>query len=181
VDLLEHCKDASANRTRWSRWWSGNASQKQTAEAADRARDAKNAKKVSKAGKLTLVDVAGVGLLPGLGALLLVAGGGGGLLASLLLLSGCLSGRGLATGSGSLLCFGRHFGKSVGVGNGWVKVVRLGVMVRVDELGGAMDGEAFVVDGGGRATYGERAACCDPAGARWSGRRASLQVLGEGD
>ena len=60
-------------------------------------------------GKLTLVDVGGVGLLPGLGALLLLARGRGGLLASLLLLSGSLAGRGLAAGSGSLLgTFGRH-------------------------------------------------------------------------
>jgi hypothetical protein len=60
--------------------------------------------------KLTLVDVARVGLLPGLGALLLLAGGGGGLLASLLLLGGRLASRGLAAGGGSLLGFGRHFG-----------------------------------------------------------------------
>lgn len=59
----------------------------------------------------TLVDVGGVGLLSGLGALLLVTGGGGGLLASLLLLSGSLaSGRGLAASGGSLLsCLGCHF------------------------------------------------------------------------
>lgn len=50
-----------------------------------------------------LVDVGGVGLLAGLGALLLVAGGGGGLLASLLLLSRGFAGRGLAGGGGSLL------------------------------------------------------------------------------
>ena len=62
------------------------------------------------AGKLTLVDVRGVGLLPGLGALLLVARGSGRLLASLLLLGGCLTGRGLAAGGGCLLGFGRHFG-----------------------------------------------------------------------
>ena len=37
-------------------------------------------------GKLTLVDVARVGLLPRLGALLLLTSGGGGLLASFLLL-----------------------------------------------------------------------------------------------
>ena len=60
-------------------------------------------------GKLTLVDVGGVGLLPGLGALLLVARGSGGLLASLLLLSGSLAGRGLAAGGGSLLGLGGHF------------------------------------------------------------------------
>jgi hypothetical protein len=75
------------------------------AEAANRARDAQKLM----AGKLTLVDVGGVGLLPGLGALLLVTGGSGGLLASLLLLSWCLSSGGLAAGGGSLLCFGRHF------------------------------------------------------------------------
>jgi hypothetical protein len=57
---------------------------------------------------LTLVDVRGVGLLSGLGALLLVAGGSGGLLASLLLLGGCLSSRGLAAGGGSLLGLGGH-------------------------------------------------------------------------
>jgi hypothetical protein len=59
----------------------------------------------------TLVDVGGVGLLSGLGALLLVTGGGGGLLASLLLLNGSLaSSRGLAAGGGSLLsCLGCHF------------------------------------------------------------------------
>ena len=50
-----------------------------------------------------LVDVGGVGLLAGLGALLLVARDGGGLLASLLLLSRSLAGRGLAGGGGSLL------------------------------------------------------------------------------
>jgi len=58
----------------------------------------------------TLVDVGGVGLLSGLGALLLVTGGGGGLLASLLLLSGSLASRGLAGGGGGLLsCLGCHF------------------------------------------------------------------------
>jgi hypothetical protein len=60
----------------------------------------------------TLVDVGGVGLLSGLGALLLVTGGGGGLLASLLLLDGSLasSSGGLAAGGGSLLsCLGCHF------------------------------------------------------------------------
>ena len=56
-----------------------------------------------------LVDVGGVGLLAGLGALLLVARGSGGLLASLLLLSGSLAGRGLAAGGGSLLGLGGHF------------------------------------------------------------------------
>jgi hypothetical protein len=50
-----------------------------------------------------LVDVGGVGLLAGLGALLLVARDGGGLLASLLLLSRGLASRGLAGGGGSLL------------------------------------------------------------------------------
>lgn len=50
-----------------------------------------------------LVDVGGVGLLAGLGALLLLARGSGGLLAGLLLLSGSLAGRGLAGGGGSLL------------------------------------------------------------------------------
>jgi hypothetical protein len=50
-----------------------------------------------------LVDVGGVGLLAGLGALLLVTRDGGGLLASLLLLSGGFAGRGLAGGGGSLL------------------------------------------------------------------------------
>jgi hypothetical protein len=59
-------------------------------------------------GRLTLVNVRGVGLLSGLGALLLVAGGSGGLLASLLLLGGCLSSRGLAAGGGSLLGLGGH-------------------------------------------------------------------------
>ena len=59
----------------------------------------------------TLVDVGGVGLLSGLGALLLVTGGSGSLLASLLLLDGSLaSGRGLAASGGSLLsCLGCHF------------------------------------------------------------------------
>jgi hypothetical protein len=75
------------------------------AEAANRAHDAQ----MLMADKLTLVDVGGVGLLPGLGALLLVTGGSGGLLASLFLLSGGLSSGGLAAGGGSLLCFGRHF------------------------------------------------------------------------
>ena len=50
-----------------------------------------------------LVDVGGVGLLAGLGALLLVTRHGGGLLASLLLLSRSLAGGGLAGGGGSLL------------------------------------------------------------------------------
>jgi hypothetical protein len=50
-----------------------------------------------------LVDVGGVGLLAGLGALLLVTRDGGGLLASLLLLSGGFAGRGLAGGGGGLL------------------------------------------------------------------------------
>ena len=57
--------------------------------------------------QLTLVDVGRVGLLPGLGALLLVARGGG-LLAGLLLLSGSLSGRGLA-GGGLGCSLGCHF------------------------------------------------------------------------
>lgn len=60
---------------------------------------------------LTLVDVRGVGLLPGLSTLLLVAGGSGSsLLAGFLLLSGSLAAsRGLATGAGLLLSgFGRH-------------------------------------------------------------------------
>ena len=71
---------------------------------ATRANDAPRcAGSGSESGKLTLVDVGGVGLLPGLGALLLVTGGSGGLLASLLLLSGSLAGRGLAGGGGSLL------------------------------------------------------------------------------
>jgi hypothetical protein len=50
-----------------------------------------------------LVDVGGVGLLAGLGALLLVTRDGGSLLASLLLLSRGFAGRGLAGGGGSLL------------------------------------------------------------------------------
>lgn len=50
-----------------------------------------------------LVDVGGVGLLAGLGALLLVARGSGGLLASLLLLSRGLAGGRLAGGGGGLL------------------------------------------------------------------------------
>jgi len=58
--------------------------------------------------QLTLVDVAGVGLLPGLGALLLVAGGSSRLLAGLLLLSRSLAGRGLAAGGGGLLGLGGH-------------------------------------------------------------------------
>ena len=58
--------------------------------------------------KLTLVDVRGVGLLPGLGALLLLSRGRRGLLAGLLLLGRCLSSRGLAAGGGSLLGLGRH-------------------------------------------------------------------------
>lgn len=59
--------------------------------------------------RLTFVDVAGVGLLPGLGALLLLAGGGG-LLAGLLLLSRCLSASwGLAAGRGSLGRLWSHF------------------------------------------------------------------------
>lgn len=80
VDLLEDCKGASAH-------------------AAQRRETV----------KLTFVDVAGVGLLPGLGALLLVARGSSGLLASLLLLGGRLASRGLSAGGGGLLCFGRHF------------------------------------------------------------------------
>jgi hypothetical protein len=95
--------------------------------------------------KLTLVDVAGVGLLPGLGALLLVARGSGCLLASLLLLGGRLAGRGLAAGGGSLLGLGRHFG---GDGDGWEKVVQVGEMEELvvgglcaGEAGGAMDGD----------------------------------------
>lgn len=50
-----------------------------------------------------LVDVGGVGLLSGLGALLLLARGSGGLLAGLLLLSGGLASRCLAGGGGGLL------------------------------------------------------------------------------
>lgn len=51
----------------------------------------------------TLVDVGGVGLLAGLGALLLVTGRGGGLLACLLLLGRSLASWCLAGGGGSLL------------------------------------------------------------------------------
>lgn len=51
--------------------------------------------------KLTLVDVAGVGLLAGLGALLLVTGGGG-LLAGILLL-GSLGGSSRGLGGGLLV------------------------------------------------------------------------------
>ena len=99
----------------------------------------------SESGKLTLVDVGGVGLLPGLGALLLVTGGSGGLLASLLLLSGSLAGRGLAAGGGSLLGLGGHFG---GVG-GCVRLEKLEYKLR--ELG--CDGDGGCVGGsrdGGR-------------------------------
>ena len=59
------------------------------------------AKRGSKS-KLTLVDVGGVGLLPGLGALLLLARGRGRLLAGLLLLSRSLSSWGLAGSGGGL-------------------------------------------------------------------------------
>lgn len=58
--------------------------------------------------RLTLVDVAGVGLLAGLGALLLVTGGGG-LLAGILLL-GSLGGSGRGLGGGLLVSsLGSHF------------------------------------------------------------------------
>lgn len=89
MDLLEDCANALAKNS---------ASAKQPWAALKVA-----------IGKLTLVNVAGVRLLPGLGALLLVARGSSRLLASLLLLGGCLSGWGLAAGGGSLLSFGRHF------------------------------------------------------------------------
>jgi len=59
-----------------------------------------------------LVDVRGVGLLPGLASLLLVTWGSGGLLASFLWLvrSGSLSGWGLSAGGGLLLSsFRGHF------------------------------------------------------------------------
>jgi hypothetical protein len=59
----------------------------------------------------TFVDVAGVGLLPGLATLLLVARwSGGGLLAGFLLVGWCLASWGLAASGGLLLSsFGRHF------------------------------------------------------------------------
>lgn len=59
----------------------------------------------------TLVDVARVGLLPGLAPLLLLARGSGGLLASLFLLGRCFTSWGLATSSRWLLLggFSRHF------------------------------------------------------------------------
>lgn len=64
-----------------------------------------------RARKLTFVDVAGVGLLPGLAAFLLVTRGrGGGLLASFLLLGRGLASWGFAASGGLLLSsFGRHF------------------------------------------------------------------------
>jgi hypothetical protein len=90
-------EDASANFAQWGQM--KRLSAKGGCRAIARSR-----------GKLTLVDVGRVGLLPGLGALLLLAGGRGGLLASLLLLNGgSLSSRGLAAGGGSLLGLGRHF------------------------------------------------------------------------
>jgi hypothetical protein len=60
--------------------------------------------------ELTLVDVAGVGLLAGLGPLLLLARGGGGLLAGILLLRS-LGGSGGSLAGGLLLGSGlrRHF------------------------------------------------------------------------
>ena len=60
-------------------------------------------------GRLTLIDVRGIGLLARLGSLLLVARGSS-LLAGLLLLSGSFGSGGL--GGGFLLGggFGRHFG-----------------------------------------------------------------------
>lgn len=59
--------------------------------------------------QLTLVDVGGVGLLAGLGALLLVTRGGG-LLAGILLLRS-LGGSGRGLGGGLLVGgLGRHFG-----------------------------------------------------------------------
>ena len=59
----------------------------------------------------TFVDIAGVGLLPRLSALLLLARwGGSGLLAGFLLLGWGLSSRGLAAGGWLLLSrLGRHF------------------------------------------------------------------------
>lgn len=66
-------------------------------------------RKVEDAMQLTLVDVGGVGLLAGLGALLLVTRGGS-LLAGILLLRS-LGGSGGCLGSGGLLVSGlrRHF------------------------------------------------------------------------
>ena len=66
-------------------------------------------KRVGRGSVLTLVDVRGVGLLAGLGALLLVTAGGG-LLAGILLLR-CLGGSGGGLGGGLLVSgLGRHFG-----------------------------------------------------------------------
>lgn len=113
---------------------------------------------MTRIGKLTLVDVRGVGLLPGLGALLFVAGGSGCLLASLLLFSRRLAGRGLAAGGGSLGGLGGHFGSCGdvgGVGENGGKAGAVGEM-EWSGVGVEMD-EGEVVDGGGRATYGERA------------------------
>jgi hypothetical protein len=102
--------------------------------------------------KLTLVDVGGVGLLPGLGALLLVARGSGRLLASLLLLGGSLAGRGLAAGGGSLLGLGGHFEELAELEMEELEVVRTGGWVRcesvVDALGGeSRDGESSLLGG----------------------------------
>lgn len=85
--------------------------------------------------RLTLVDVAGVGLLPRLGALLLLAGGGGGLLASLLLLNGSLASRGLAAGGGSGLGgLGGHF-DGLGV-DGSVQLSKFEVVLEAVEFDG---------------------------------------------
>lgn len=110
--------------------------------ASEEARIAK-----ADASDLTLVDVGGVGLLPGLGALLLLARGSGSLLAGLLLLSGSLASRGLAAGGGSLLGLGGHFcGLSRGDGFGKSRLEAglslQKVAARVD-----VDGTARVVGG----------------------------------
>lgn len=109
MDLLEDCCDAwgqpSAGVWEGPRVACGSRARGSTTDGCDEGLR----KNAFLRMQLTLVDVGGVGLLAGLGALLLVARSGG-LLAGILLLRS-LGGSGRGLGGGLLVGgLGRHFG-----------------------------------------------------------------------